>query len=232
MTLRNRISIIVPCLNEAAEIGATLDALAPLRARGHEIIVVDGGSHDDTVALAHARADRVLTTAPGRAGQMNAGAAQAHGGILLFVHADTRLPPRADFIIEAGIAKGHCWGRFDVEISGKHPLLRVIATAINARSRWTRIATGDQGIFVTRTCFEKVGGFPDMRLMEDVALTTMLKRRGAPFCIGQRVVTSGRRWETHGVIRTVLLMWRLRLAYWLGTDPDDLARLYATHRRP
>jgi rSAM/selenodomain-associated transferase 2 len=232
MTPQNRISIVVPCLNEAAEIGTTLDALAPLRERGHEIIVVDGGSHDDTVALARARADRVLTTAPGRARQMNAGAAQANGAILLFVHADTRLPPRADVTIARGIAKGHCWGRFDVEISGKHPLLRVVATAINARSRWTGIATGDQGLFVTRTCFEKLGGFPDMRLMEDVALTTMLKRSGPPFCISERVVTSGRRWETHGVLRTVFLMWRLRMAYWLGADPDELARRYAPHRRP
>ena len=230
MTPRNCISIVVPCLNEAADIGATLDALAPLRERGHEIIVVDGGSHDDTVALARTRADQVLTTAAGRARQMNSGAKQGHGAILLFVHADTRLPPLADVAIGEGIAMGHCWGRFDVDISGKHPLLRLIAAGINARSRWTGIATGDQALFVTRTCFEKVGGFPDIRLMEDVALTSSLKRLAPPFCIAQRVVTSGRRWEQHGVVRTVFLMWRLRMAYWLGADPDKLARLYAPHR--
>jgi rSAM/selenodomain-associated transferase 2 len=224
------LSIIVPALNEAAGIAATLDALAPLRARGCEVIVVDGGSTDATVTLATPRADRVFTAERGRARQMNAGAAAAGKEILCFLHADTRLPEGADGLIRDGLARGRRgWGRFDLRIDGGHPLLPVVATLINWRSRLTGIATGDQAIFVTRTLFEAVGGFAQIALMEDVALSAQLRRYGPPLCLAHRVVTSGRRWEKHGVLRTVLLMWRLRLAYRLGADPDKLAARYVRH---
>jgi rSAM/selenodomain-associated transferase 2 len=212
-----RLSVVVPALNEAAGIRAALEALAPLRARGHEVIVVDGGSSDGTAALATGLCDRVLSAPPGRASQMNAGARAATGDMLLFLHADTNLP-RHFVIPEASV-----WGRFDVEIAGRSPLLKVVAWAMNLRSRLTGIATGDQAIFVRRDAFP---GFPEIPLMEDVALSAALKRRAAPVCLRDKVVTSGRRWESRGVLRTIALMWRLRLLYFLGARPEDLARRY------
>jgi rSAM/selenodomain-associated transferase 2 len=225
------LSVVVPCLNEAEGIAATLDALAPLRARGAEVLVIDGGSSDATAALAETRADAVLRTARGRALQMNAGARLARGDILLFLHADTRLPANADSLVCEGLARsGKSWGRFDIAIRGRHPLLPAIASAMNVRSRLTHVATGDQALFVKRALFEKVGGYPAIALMEDLALSAALKREGAPLCISERASTSGRRWEKHGVLRTILLMWRLRLAYALGADPEELALRYAPHK--
>ena len=215
-----RLSVVVPALNEARAIGATLQALAPLRARGHEVIVVDGGSSDGTAELAAGWCDRVLTAPRGRALQMNAGARAASGDVLLFLHADTRLPPRADELVLDCPA----WGRFDVRIEGRHRLLKVVAWAMNLRSRLTGIATGDQAIFVRRELFP---GFPEIALMEDIALCRVLKRIDSPSCLRERVVTSGRRWESRGVLRTVVLMWRLRLLYFLGASPEALARKYA-----
>jgi rSAM/selenodomain-associated transferase 2 len=222
------LSIIIPVLNEAAEIADTLAALAPLRACGVETIVVDGGSRDRTVALARPLADTVIESARGRAVQMNAGAAAAKpGNVLLFLHADTRLPAEADRLVLDGLARsGRRWGRFDVRISGRHPLLRVVARLMNIRSRLTGIATGDQAIFVTRDLFDVIGGFPDIPLMEDVALSRALRRSGTPLCLRPRALTSGRRWEKGGVLRTIVLMWRLRFAYSLGAEPARLARRY------
>jgi rSAM/selenodomain-associated transferase 2 len=225
------LSIIIPALNEAEGIVATLDSLQPLRKRGVEIIVADGGSNDDTPALARERADLVLTAPPGRARQMNAGAAAARGEILCFLHADSRLPEGADGLIVEGLARSRrSWGRFDVAIAGTHPMLRVIGWMMNRRSRLTGIATGDQGLFLTRSLFEAAGRFPEIALMEDIAFTRQLKRYSPPLCIAHRLTTSGRRWESHGLWRTVLLMWRLRLAYWLGADPDRLAQRYVRHK--
>ena len=225
------LSIIIPVLNEAENIPALLDSLQPLRRRGAEVVVVDGGSSDDTADLARAGADQVLLSAPGRARQMNAGAAAARGEILCFLHADSRLPEGADGLMINGLSHSRrSWGRFDVTISGTHPLLRVIACMMNWRSRLTGIATGDQGLFVTRSLFEAAGHFPDIALMEDIALSRQLKIYGAPLCIAHRLTTSGRRWEKHGVWRTMLLMWRLRLAYWLGADPDKLVLRYVRHK--
>jgi rSAM/selenodomain-associated transferase 2 len=221
-----RLSIIVPALNEAAAIGATLAALAPLRARGHEVLVADGGSEDGTQDIARALADRVIVGARGRARQMNAGAAAATGDALLFLHADTRLPADADLLIFNSL-EGSSWGRFDVRIESVHPLLRVVAFAMNLRSRLTGIATGDQAIFVRRGAF---AGFPEIALMEDVAFSKAMKRRGAPAMLREKVTTSGRRWERGGVLRTMVLMWRLRLAFFFGAEPDELARRYA--KRP
>lgn len=225
------LSIVVPCLNEAGEIAATLEALQAMRDCGAEIIVVDGGSNDETARLARQGADVVLSSAPGRARQMNAGAQHARGDVLLFLHADTRLPRDAHRLVMEGLARsGRGWGRFDVTITGSHGLLRVIAAAMNWRSRLTGIATGDQALFMKRLIFEDAGRYPDIALMEDIALTTALRRTGLPLCLTQRVTTSGRRWEEHGVIRVILLMWQLRFAYWCGASPERLARRYATHR--
>ena len=218
-----KLSIVIPVLNEAAVVGETLASLAPLRARGHEVIVADGGSEDATRELAAPLADRVVIAPRGRARQMNAGAAVAGGEALLFLHADTRLPTNADHLIFHSLKK-NLWGRFDVTIEGRSTLLPVIAFFTNLRSRFTGIATGDQAIFVRRGMFY---GFPEIALMEDVAFSKVMKRRSPPACLHARVVTSGRRWDERGVLRTMLLMWRLRLGYFLGAAPDDLARRYA-----
>lgn len=217
MDARLTLSVVVPVLNEAAGIRAALEALQPLRSRGHEVIVVDGGSSDRTLELAEGLCDRVLRSPRGRALQMNAGARVANGDVLLFLHADTRLP------IDFRIPESSVWGRFDVRIDGRHPLLKVVGWAMNLRSRLSGIATGDQAIFVRRDAFP---GFPEIALMEDVALSRLLKRRAAPACLRARVATSGRRWESRGVLRTIFLMWRLRLLYFLGVSPERLARRY------
>lgn len=221
------LSVVVPCLNEAQGIADALSALAPLRARGAEVIVVDGGSHDGTVERARPHADAVISAARGRASQMNAGAARARGEILLFLHADTRLPDAADALVVDGLQRTRRgWGRFDVAIEGRHPLLKVVAFLMNWRSRLTGITTGDHAIFVTRSLFTAAGAYPDIALMEDIELSKRLKRFGPPLCLKHRLTTSGRRWERRGVLRTILLMWRLRLAYWLGADPAKLAMRY------
>jgi len=221
-----KLSIVMPVLDEAAGIEVALRALAPLRTRGVEAIVVDGGSRDRTMEVACALADRVLTAPRGRAAQMNAGAAAARGDVLLFLHADTWLPENADRLVIDGLAhSGRAWGRFDVRFEDGG-LLRVIAVMMNLRSRATGIATGDQAMFVTRAAFEAAGGFPPIALMEDVALSARFKRIGRPLCLSAHVTTSGTRWRKHGLLRTVLLMWRLRLAYYCGSDPARLAKQY------
>jgi rSAM/selenodomain-associated transferase 2 len=223
-----RLSIVVPVLNEAAGVRAALEALAPLRARGHEVIVVDGGSDDDTPRRAAGLCDRLLAAPRGRARQMNAGARAAAGDALVFLHADTRLPPGADEEIARAL-QASCWGRFDVEIASERPLLRAVAAAMSLRSRLSGIATGDQAIFVRRDAFP---GFPEIALMEDVAFSKAMKRRARPACLRSRVVTSARRWEARGALATIALMWRLRLLYFLGASPEKLARRYGDRRKP
>ena len=216
----SRLSIVIPVLDEAAGIADTLAALAPFRQRGVEVIVVDGGSRDDTVARARPLADQILTAPRGRAAQMNAGAATASSDVLLFLHADTVLPDNADGLVLYGLADtGRIWGRFDVEIEGKNPLLALVAGLMNWRSQITGIATGDQAMFMTHDAFKAVGGFDDIPLMEDIALSKKLKQTGRPLCLAARARTSARRWTQHGTIRTIVLMLRLRFAYWLGADP-------------
>lgn len=223
-----KLSIIVPVLDEAQCIVAALQALQPLRAHGHELIVADGGSADGTPALAAPLADQVLAARRGRASQMNRGAAAAAGDVLLFLHADTRLPSAADRLIQQAFgSRACCWGRFDVRIDGRSPLLAVVAFCMNLRSRLTGIATGDQAIFATRAAFGRIGGFPEIALMEDICFSKRAKRLSAPVCLRAVATTSGRRWARHGVVRTILLMWRLRLAYFFGAGADELARLYS-----
>jgi rSAM/selenodomain-associated transferase 2 len=225
-----KLSIVIPTLDEAAGIVDQLTGLQPLRREGHEVIVVDGGSADATADLARPLADLVLSAPRGRSLQMNAGAAQARGEVLLFLHADTRLPEGGLAQIAAALSRTDCvWGRFDVTIEGRHPMLRVVASLMNLRSRLTGIATGDQAVFIRRSAFERVGGFPPIALMEDIALSAALKRVSRPACLRARVMTSGRRWEKHGVGRTIVRMWRLRIAYFFGAEPARLARAYLPH---
>ncbi|WP_085315345.1 TIGR04283 family arsenosugar biosynthesis glycosyltransferase [Derxia lacustris] len=221
------LSIVVPVLDEATALPGLLAQLRDFAARGCELVVVDGGSRDGSVAIARAAGVTVVEAASGRAAQMNAGVRVARGRTLLFLHADTRLPADADALVLAALADGrHEWGRFDVRIEGRPALLPVVAALMNRRSRLTGIATGDQAMFMRRSVFMALGGFPDQPLMEDVELSRRLRRRSAPACLRARVITSGRRWEARGPWRTVFLMWRLRLAYWLGVSPERLARAY------
>ncbi len=221
------LSIIVPTLNEVAVIGATLAALQPLRAAGCELILVDGGSADGTTQTAAAHVDQLMEAPCGRALQMNAGARVARGDVLWFLHADSLPPPQADELILAGLAlSGRSWGRFDVRLTGDQALLRVVEWFMNLRSRMTAIATGDQGIFVRRSVFERLGGFPAIELMEDIAMSRALKRLGPPLCLDTPLLSSSRRWQGRGITRTILLMWSLRLAYALGVSPARLVRWY------
>ena len=204
--------------------------LAPLqrsRGRDTEIILVDGGSTDETVRLARPLCDRIETARRGRASQMNAGSAAAQGDVLLFLHADTRLSEGfTEQIRDAFAGTARVWGRFDVRIDSQRPALQIVARMMNVRSCWSGIATGDQAIFVRRRDFEAVGGFPDIPIMEDIAFSRAMRRRSWPICLSTPVVTSARRWERRGIVATVFLMWRLRFAYFLGADPADLAVAY------
>jgi rSAM/selenodomain-associated transferase 2 len=221
------LSIVIPTLNEGPGIVDALEALATLRAAGCEVIVADGGSRDRTNALARPLCDRVVNAPRGRGVQMNAGAAAARGDVLVFLHADTRLPDGADRLIIDGLARRkRVWGRFDVQIAGRHRLLGMVAFMMNWRSRITGIATGDHCIFVEHKAFDAAGGFPDIALMEDIVLSARLRRLTRPLCVRERAITSGRRWDEHGLLRTIWLMWRLRAAFFFGADPTNLARAY------
>lgn len=221
------LSIIVPMLNEAVALPAMLAQLAHWRTRGCEVVLVDGGSTDGSAALAGIAGFTVVEAERGRARQMNAGVVAARGEVLLFLHADTQLPADADAAVRVALADTRReWGRFDVRISGRSPLLRVVAALMNLRSRLTGIATGDQAIFVRRDAFAAVGGFPLQPLMEDIEISRRLRCRSRPVCLRQRATTSGRRWEQRGVWRTVWLMWWLRWAYWRGVPAEVLAEAY------
>lgn len=223
----NKVSIIIPVFNEAQALVAHLPLLQELRAQGHEIVVVDGSGDTVSAASCAPWVDRWLLSAPGRARQMNAGAAAARGEILLFLHIDTRLPDGAMALLEEGFSTpATLWGRFDVSLSGQRWAFRVIEYMINLRSRVSGVATGDQAIFVGRSVFERIGGFPELPLMEDVAISKTLRRLGSPLCLRSKVTTSSRRWEAYGVRRTILLMWWLRLLYWLGVAPQTLHDMY------
>jgi len=225
-----QLAIVMPVLNEAPQIEATLLRLNHLRARGARVIVVDGGSQDDTVTRAAPLADRTLVAPRGRSLQMNAGARAdeaAGADVLLFLHADTQLPAEADRLIFRSLANStRCWGRFDLAFAPATPLLSLVATMINLRSRATGVATGDQAIFVSRGAFLALQGFAPIALMEDIEFSQRARHLSPPLALRARVITSPRRWQQRGVWRTIFLMWRLRLAYFLGADPDDLARRY------
>ncbi len=225
------LAIVIPVLDEAGTLMPRLLALAPMRQRGARVVVVDGGSADETLAIARAHADVALVAPRGRGAQMNAGAAAYAADVLLFLHADTVLPDQADGLVLAALESASDWGRFDVRIDNPRLVFRCIEGMMNWRSRWSGIATGDQAIFVRRDAFARVGGFADIPLMEDIALSRALKRVAPPVCLRARVSTSARRWEKHGVWRTVWLMWRLRAAYFFGADPAALAVRYGYRSR-
>jgi len=221
-----KFSIIIPTLNEENTIEGCLTPLLPLR-NECEIIIADGGSIDNTRILAERLVDKVITSERGRSKQMNNGARQATGDMLIFLHADTCLPENALQLIRLKICSARLWGRFDIQLSGAPLMLKVISQMMNWRSRLTGIATGDQVIFVSRSVFDKVGQYPEISLMEDIALSKALKNISPPICLKDKVISSGRRWEQNGVVKTILLMWCLRLRYYFGADPELLAFLYA-----
>ncbi|WP_372739524.1 TIGR04283 family arsenosugar biosynthesis glycosyltransferase [Neptunomonas sp.] len=223
--IRPVVSIIIPMLDEARIIVAKLQALQYLRPRC-ELIIVDGGSRDAGRDLAREWVDKLVESPAGRAKQMNAGAQASSAELLLFLHIDTEVPANLMKILPIQRDVYDYWGRFDVTIDGQHWMLPIVAFFMNMRSRVTGIATGDQGIFVSRSLFDKVGGFPDQPLMEDIEISRRLLSEVRPICIRQKVTTSGRRWEQKGAIRTIVLMWSLRWAYWCGEAPDKLAERY------
>ncbi len=220
-----KLSLIIPVLDEAGNIGMLLHALQPLRQRGHEVIVIDGGSDDDTVIIATPLCDHCLTSSPGRAVQMQAGASAACGDVLWFLHADSSIPAQADAIISRALIHSD-WGGFRVRLSGEQGLLRVVEQLMNVRSALTGILTGDQGIFIQRSLFEQVGGFRTLPLMEDIDLSTRLKQVMRPAFADSVLGTSSRRWETRGTVRTIVRMWILRLAFYIGVPARYLANHY------
>lgn len=223
-------SIIIPTLNEENSIPACLSVLQPLRGRC-EIIIADGGSTDRTRTLAEDLADKVILSEKGRARQMNSGSQHASGHVLLFLHADTFLPENAIDMIQKQLENGKQWGRFDIQLNGDHFMFRIIGQMMNWRSRLTGIATGDQAIFVTKQAFLAVGRYPEIALMEDIALSKALKRFGRPACLKGEVVSSARKWQQEGIIKTIMLMWDLRLRYFFGADPGALAQRYYRRKK-
>lgn len=222
-----RVSFVVPALNEATLVTTSLRALSGYRRNGHEVLLVDGGSCDGTAELAQPLVDAVIPSARGRARQMNTGARHATGSLLVFLHIDTRLDTEAfDALLHASVAAPGRWGRFDVRLEPSRGILPVIARFMNLRSRLTGIATGDQAMFADRRLFERVGGFPEIPLMEDVALSACLKHQCAPLCLRKTVTSSARKWLDEGVLKTMVMMWILRLAFALGVDPHKLHRIY------
>jgi rSAM/selenodomain-associated transferase 2 len=223
------VSVIVPVLNEENSIGATLQALLPLAP--YEIVVVDGGSSDRTCEIASQFGVNVISSERGRARQMNRGAREASGEVLLFLHADTRLPQTAFHDIASALGDPrYLGGRFDVELDGNHWMLPLIARMISCRSRTTKVGTGDQALFVRREVFRQMDGFQEIALMEDIAFCRTLKRMGKVACLRSRVVTSARRWEADGVWRTIFRMWALKLLYLAGVSPARLKHYYADTR--
>ncbi len=220
------LSIVVPTLNESKQIEHCLNGLQLLRQQGHEIIVVDGGSNDNTVSLALPLCDRVIQSKKSRAIQMNSGAAEATGHCILFLHADTTLSSDVvNFFLEVqNIEKK--WGRFDIRLSGRDGLFRIIETCMNIRSRITGIATGDQAVFVGKELFNEINGFPEIALMEDIAISRLLLKRSKPICFRERVISSSRRWEENGIIKTILKMWAIRFLYFFHVDANRLAKIY------
>lgn len=225
-----KISIIIPVLNEAQTIQTFLKKLQPLREQGHEIVLVDGKSQDNTCIQARPYVDRMISSGKGRARQQIIGAKMATGQVFLFLHADTSLPCDADQLILSALSSGQSgcalWGRFNVRLSGQHWMFRIIEKMMNWRSCLTGIATGDQAIFVSRLLYNDVGGMPEIDLMEDIEFSKRLKTLSQPICLRSTVITSSRRWEKNGITKTILFMWGMRLQYFFGVKPELLVKKY------
>ncbi|KZZ73709.1 hypothetical protein A3766_05500 [Oleiphilus sp. HI0132] len=226
------LSIIVPVFNEAENIERLLRKLNTLTSKRCEVLLVDGGSTDGSGEIISSLISELdmdahlIRSKCGRSAQQNAGAELAQGRLLLFLHADTVLPSKAINMLHGAISSEPVWGRFDIQLDNSAATFKVISWFINIRSRLTGIATGDQAIFVSACLFRKVGGFPDQPLMEDIELSKRLKRSAPPLCLKDQAITSARKWEKEGAVKTVLLMWRLRAAYFLGAKPEQLHRQY------
>ncbi len=220
-----KISIIIPVLNEETNLARLGEHLQTLDQQ-HEVIIVDGGSRDNTLSVAYQLTGKVVVSHPGRAVQMNSGAEIASGEMLLFLHADTFLPDDGLQTISALSPEKNVWGRFDVRLSGNRFVFRLIEALMNLRSCMTSIATGDQAMFIEKNLFQRIGGFPEIALMEDIEISRRLKKIVKPLCLKQKVITSSRRWENNGVVATVFLMWKLRLYYFFGVSPEKLKHLY------
>lgn len=221
----DKISVIIPVLNEAIAIRSVLLKVAA--AKNVEVIVADGGSQDKTVAIAQSLGVKVITTTPGRANQMNAGAAVATGTILLFLHADTYLPNNfEDLILSALEDSRTIAGAFELRIDAELLGIRLIEKMVNWRSRVLKMSYGDQGIFLRTTVFQEIGGFPNLPIMEDFELMQQLKREGKIVILPAAVLTSGRRWQKLGVIKTTLINQLIILGYFLGVPPSRLVRWY------
>ncbi len=220
------LSVIIPVRNECCLILGTLQRLQYMRERGTELVLVDGGSIDGTVEIARPWVDRVLMSPPGRARQMNLGAEVASGEGLWFLHGDTLAPENADQVLRQALAEGSVWGHFDIRLSGHRAGYRVVEWFMNQRVRVTGVVTGDHGLFVRREAFIKVGGYPDIALMEDIELSRRLRSEAKPRRAPGSLETSSRKWEREGLVRTVIRMWLIRSAYFLGVKPDDLCRWY------
>ena len=231
MTELANLSIIVPVLNEEATIASFLRLLQSFRQQGAEVVLVDGGSDDRTCELARPWVDSLQISRAGRARQMNAGGEATRRNLLCFLHADTRLPDSAAEQFRYFSDTGRLWGFFNVRLSGSGFIFAVISRMVSWRSRLSAIATGDQALFMTRQAWRDSGGFPDIPLMEDVAMSDRLKQFGRPYCATASVITSSRRWEEHGVWRTILLMWKLRWQYYRGVSPAELFAQYYGNRR-
>ncbi|MFV2059819.1 MAG: TIGR04283 family arsenosugar biosynthesis glycosyltransferase [Gammaproteobacteria bacterium] len=225
-SLNHYISFIIPVLNEEKTIVSFLKGMQYYRQNGHEIILVDGGSDDNTVTLAQHYVDQSLVSKPGRAYQMNLGAKRAKNTVFVFLHSDTKLPEAADISILKSLSSQNNWGRFNVNLRDQNFIFRIIETMMNLRSKYTLIATGDQGIFITKEAFFSVNGFPEIPLMEDIAISKKLRQRYSCACLSDKVSTSSRRWQEHGIIKTILLMWMLRFLYFIGISPNKLVELY------
>ncbi len=222
-----KLSIIIPTLNESNQIKSCLDKLQLLRKQGHEVIVVDGGSIDDTTSLSLPLSDHVIQAQKSRSIQMNAGAKIASGDYFLFLHADTSLPAVTHELFIKLNQDKEKWGRFDVALSGRQFLFRIIEQCMNLRSRLTGIATGDQVIFVKKELFDEINGFPEIALMEDIAISKLLMKHAKPVCLNDKVLSSSRRWEQNGISKTIFKMWILRLLYFFNYDTNKLAKIYS-----
>lgn len=221
-----KLSIIIPTLNEADQIEQHLSTLQVLREQGHELIVVDGGSIDDTVSLVSPLCNQVCQSQKSRSIQMNCGAKAATGECFVFLHADTVLPGNIlEYFSTINNIEGK-WGRFDISLSGRNWIFRIIESCMNRRSSFTGIVTGDQVMFIGKELFNRVGGYPEIALMEDIAISNLLIKISAPIRIREKVVSSSRRWEKNGIVKTIIKMWILRLLYFFQYDTNKLAKLY------